>query len=93
MDAVGTIVRAPPSLSIVSGSDLRKCVDSGLIVLVTTAQSGHGPFCSLVVFFSSCLQNEFVPLAPKAVGLRSSLADKMSTRLWFGLPVREAKKA
>ena len=25
-------------------------VDSGLIVLVTTAQSGHGPFCSLVVF-------------------------------------------
>ena len=27
-------------------------VDSGLIVLVTTAQSGHGPFCSLAVFFS-----------------------------------------
>ena len=30
-------------------------VDSGLIVLVTTAQSGHGPFCSLVVLPSSCL--------------------------------------
>ena len=27
-------------------------VDSGLIVLVTTAQSGHGPFCSLAVFLS-----------------------------------------
>ena len=30
-------------------------VDSGLIVLVTTAQSGHGPFCSLAVLLSSCL--------------------------------------
>ena len=28
-------------------------VDSGLIVLVTTAQSGHGPFCSLAVLFRS----------------------------------------
>ena len=27
-------------------------VDSGLIVLVTTAQSGHGPFCSLAVLLS-----------------------------------------
>ena len=30
----------------------RDDVDSGLIVLVTTAQSGHGPFCSLAVLLS-----------------------------------------
>ena len=32
-------------------------VDSGLIVLVTTAQSGHNPFCSLAVLLSFVFNN------------------------------------